>query len=56
MKMLALVAELAFTVVMTFGFCVYIGKLLNQIVAGIFFGFILSMIYLAWIIYQNCKG
>ena len=55
MKMLAYVVEMAFAIVMTFGFCMYIGHLFGQIVIGIFAGFILSLSYLIWIIIKNLR-
>ena len=55
MKTILLIVELAFTVVMTFCFCLYIGQLFNQVVIGIFTGFFLSLSYLAYSVYKNIK-
>lgn len=55
MKLIMLIVELAFSIVMTFSFCVYVGYKLNQVVIGIFAGFFLSMAYLAYAVYKNIK-
>lgn len=55
MKTILLIVELAFTVVMTFCFCLYVGQFFNQVVIGIFTGFFLSLAYLAYAIYKNIK-
>lgn len=55
MKLIMLIIEMAFSIVMTFLFCVYVGYKLEQVVISIFVGFFLSMAYLGYAVYKNIK-